>query len=212
MANRWIGDWLVTPPDKQDLEPADGWPRPPAPSPTYRPPRIQTTSEFRCVLADPPWPEYGGGRRGAQNHYGLLSVPEIAKVMLRSEVWSQVSRDAHLWLWAPSRIWMALRVVEALGFEQIGFLVWRKTNGPGLGQYLRYESEVCLFCTRGKAHVPELAGHQVIEAPRTRHSAKPIEQYDLMEQVSPGPRLEMFARRTQPGWSSWGNEVPESKS
>jgi len=29
----------------------------------------------------------------------------------------------------------------------------------------------------------------------------------VVESVSPGPYLEMFARRKRPGWQSWGNEV-----
>jgi hypothetical protein len=28
----------------------------------------------------------------------------------------------------------------------------------------------------------------------------------LVEQVSPGPYLEMFARRNRLGWETWGNE------
>jgi N6-adenosine-specific RNA methylase IME4 len=29
----------------------------------------------------------------------------------------------------------------------------------------------------------------------------------VIERVSPGPYLELFARRDQPGWKKWGNEV-----
>jgi N6-adenosine-specific RNA methylase IME4 len=32
---------------------------------------------------------------------------------------------------------------------------------------------------------------------------------DLVEQVSPGPYLEMFARRNRLGWDTWGNEALE---
>jgi hypothetical protein len=41
----------------------------------------------------------------------------------------------------------------------------------------------------------------------TDHSHKPEEQYALIERVSPGPYLELFARRRQPGWDAWGNEI-----
>ncbi len=43
--------------------------------------------------------------------------------------------------------------------------------------------------------------------PRGRHSAKPEAFQDIVEQVSPGPYLELFARRKRLGWDSWGNEV-----
>jgi N6-adenosine-specific RNA methylase IME4 len=29
----------------------------------------------------------------------------------------------------------------------------------------------------------------------------------MVETATPGPRLELFARRTRPGWTVWGNEV-----
>ena len=31
----------------------------------------------------------------------------------------------------------------------------------------------------------------------------------LVERVSPGPYLELFARRRRYGWDVWGNEAPE---
>jgi N6-adenosine-specific RNA methylase IME4 len=47
------------------------------------------------------------------------------------------------------------------------------------------------------------------EAPRGEHSAKPDLFMDLIEQMSPGPYLEMFARRQRLGWDTWGNESLE---
>ncbi len=44
-------------------------------------------------------------------------------------------------------------------------------------------------------------------APVQGHSVKPEEQYAIIERCSPGPYLELFARRRRPGWSVWGNEV-----
>jgi N6-adenosine-specific RNA methylase IME4 len=44
-------------------------------------------------------------------------------------------------------------------------------------------------------------------APLQDHSHKPEEQFAVIERVSPGPYLELFARRRQPGWDIWGNEV-----
>lgn len=41
--------------------------------------------------------------------------------------------------------------------------------------------------------------------PRTEHSAKPEAFLDLVEQVSPGPRLEVFARRARFGWDYAGD-------
>jgi N6-adenosine-specific RNA methylase IME4 len=42
--------------------------------------------------------------------------------------------------------------------------------------------------------------------PRGEHSAKPDAFLDLVEQVSPGPYVELFARRARFGWDYWGNQ------
>ncbi len=44
---------------------------------------------------------------------------------------------------------------------------------------------------------------------RGAHSAKPDAFLDLVETVSPGPYLELFARRQRLGWDTWGNEALE---
>lgn len=43
--------------------------------------------------------------------------------------------------------------------------------------------------------------------PRGKHSEKPEASIDLFERMSPGPYLEMFARRARMGWDYWGNEA-----
>lgn len=43
--------------------------------------------------------------------------------------------------------------------------------------------------------------------PRGQHSEKPEAFLDLVEQVSPGPYLELFARRQRLGWDTWGDEA-----
>jgi len=45
------------------------------------------------------------------------------------------------------------------------------------------------------------------EIPRSKHSEKPEFFVDLIEQMSPSPRIELFARRRRLGWSAWGDEV-----
>ncbi len=47
---------------------------------------------------------------------------------------------------------------------------------------------------------------------RGKHSVKPEAFLDIVESVSPGPYLEMFARRNRLGWDTWGNEALEHVS
>jgi len=41
------------------------------------------------------------------------------------------------------------------------------------------------------------------------HSRKPDDLHDLIEACSPGPRLELFARGTRPGWTGWGDQADD---
>jgi N6-adenosine-specific RNA methylase IME4 len=43
--------------------------------------------------------------------------------------------------------------------------------------------------------------------PRRQHSEKPEEVRAIIERVSPGPYLEIFGRRTAPGWIVFGNQI-----
>ena len=49
-----------------------------------------------------------------------------------------------------------------------------------------------------------------LHEPRGQHSAKPERIREIVEKVSPGPRLELFARRITQGWVCWGNEIERS--
>ena len=48
-----------------------------------------------------------------------------------------------------------------------------------------------------------------VVASRTVHSRKPFRFRELIEQVSPGPYLELYGREEQPntGWTVYGNQV-----
>lgn len=163
------------------------------------------TGGYRCIVADPPWQEKGGSR-GADKHYSLLPTNEIPRVMMQSPLW-RPAPSAHLWMWATANFLEdALFVMRALGFRYVTFGVWVKPS-IGIGQYLRLRHEPLLFGVRGRLHTLDHGVDSVIEAPRGRHSEKPEESYARIERVSPGPRLEMFARRPRAGWDVWGNEV-----
>jgi N6-adenosine-specific RNA methylase IME4 len=87
----------------------------------------------------------------------------------------------------------------------------------GLGRIFRNVVEYLIICTRGKYTklvksksengLILVEEDQVILAPRSQHSTKPEAAYAAIERVCPGPYLELFARKTRPGWTVWGNEV-----
>jgi N6-adenosine-specific RNA methylase IME4 len=168
---------------------------------------------FRSIYADPPWPEYGGGRirRGANRHYTLMSIEEIKALYL--EVKRIAAEDCHLYLWTTNNyLPQALEVMAKWGFQYRTTITWAKDRF-GLGQYFRGQTEHCLFGVRGMLPYRERSdgkraqGTTLIQAPRQEHSQKPEEMANMIEVVSYPPYLEMFARHLRPGWSTWGEEA-----
>jgi N6-adenosine-specific RNA methylase IME4 len=102
---------------------------------------------------------------------------------------------------------------RAWGFEfKTCAFVWVKSKlggypHVGMGYWTRKQTEQCWLFTRGKPKRIGKGVEQLIHCPRGAHSAKPDLQYDAIERLVGGPRLELFARSARPGWSAWGNEV-----
>ncbi|WP_280377951.1 MT-A70 family methyltransferase [Nocardia wallacei] len=158
---------------------------------------------YRTIMADPPWDILQRGHLGADQHYPLMSVEQIKNM----PVADLVEDDAYLWLWVTNGAWRAgYDVMTAWGFTYRSPLTWVKPRLQ-LGQYLRNMTEHVLFGTRGRAKVNFRAQPTWFIAPVQEHSHKPEEQYAIIERVSAGPYLELFARRRQPGWDVWGNEI-----
>lgn len=180
--------------------------------------RQEAGTRSRTVLMDPPWLERGGGKikRGADRHYPLMKTRDMPALITGADEWQQVSLGAaHLWMWVTNNFLKdGLWLMEQLGFRYITNVAWVKMrNGKlqiGLGQYLRGSHELLLFGRRGSTMKPAKAPPSVIIAERGRHSAKPPESYELIEQVSPGGYLEYFARSQRDGWTAWGNEATGS--
>lgn len=158
---------------------------------------------FATVLVDPPWPLQSG-----EKHYRTMSLARITAL----PVGQLAARDAHLWLWTTNALLpKAYEVAEAWGFTVRSPLTWVKFRlGLGGRYQLRNATEQLLFCTRGRAPLGSRSQPTWFNAPVAEHSRKPAEQFAIIERVSPGPYLELFARRrpesNQP-WAVWGDQV-----
>ena len=173
-------------------------------------------SAFRCIVADPPWQvnrlespgnipfgSNGNVLKSIPLEYPTMSVEEIAALKVPAD------KDAHLYIWTiNSYIEATYDIARAWGFEPSTMLYWLKQPmGLGLGGAFVPCVEPILFCRRGKLPVKSRCDRNWWGWPRGRHSAKPEEFQTVVESVSPGPYLELFARRKRHGWASWGNEI-----
>lgn len=179
--------------------------------------RALAGKKFATVLADPPWRFQNRTGKMAPEHrrlnrYGTMTLEEIIAL----PVADVTASPAHLYLWVPNALLpQGLEVMKAWGFEYKSNIVWHKvrkdggSDGRGVGFYFRNVTELVLFGTRGKNARTLQPGRTQVNLLGTRkreHSRKPDEFYDIVEACSPGPRLEIFARGTRPGWTTWGDQ------
>jgi N6-adenosine-specific RNA methylase IME4 len=173
-------------------------------------------TEYRTIVADPPWTPALGGTWGArvdkarpQRFYETISVERIAALEVPS------AAQAHLYLWCLTQhVDLGYEVARAWGFEPVTMLTWCKPT-LGVGRF-RCNTEHIIVGRKGSRHGnPFGLGGRHAQAtdgtwfswPRAAHSEKPEQFYDLVERLSPTPRLELFARQKRLGWDVWGNEV-----
>ena len=65
------------------------------------------------------------------------------------------------------------------------------------------------WCLGSRKSLRRDAGvNEIIVTPRREHSRKPDELYHRIERYvgGEGPFLELFARQSRPGWTTWGLE------
>jgi N6-adenosine-specific RNA methylase IME4 len=165
-------------------------------------------TRFATIYADPPW-KYGNqsSRAATDDHYGTMTVEEICALPVE-----QLASDAALlWLWTTNGFLVEAltRVIPAWGFEFKSVLVWCKPQ-MGTGNYVRVSHEFLLIASRGGLRPDGKNQTSWLVSERERHSAKPNAFREIVEHISPGPRIELFARETRPRWTVWGNEIPRN--
>lgn len=190
---------------------------------------------YRTIVADPPWDHSDGtgyvvtigdrktrrqrddGRYTTETPYQSMTLDAIKAL----PIGDLAESDAHLYLWTTNRylrdVW---DVAEAWGFRGVCIITWCKpATGVMPGGAWGSNVEFCLFAKRGNLPAigkangrwyvwPRRRGPSVKEGQRRQsmHSAKPEAFIDMVEQVSPPPYVELFARRHRLGWDVWGNE------
>lgn len=175
--------------------------------------------KYRTIVADPPWDHSDGYaiRRGYANAkdggvealqlpYPVMSVDEIAAL----PVYGLRQHGARLFLWTTNRFLRpAFDVMAAWGFAYKQTLVWHKPNAsPFSGSIAHSSAEFLLVGTHGNPPILRKMPSSVLTfGHKHAHSYKPEMWLDWIEQVSPGPYLEMFSRRARLGWDTWGNEA-----
>jgi N6-adenosine-specific RNA methylase IME4 len=181
---------------------------------------------YRTIVADPPWEYDGAGPKARalygrhkgeysplngvntkRDRYGAMSMGELQAIRPPAE------DDAHLYLWTTNQfIVEAHELARAWGFRPKTILTWGKIQSDGkpsmkMGHHFRGATEHVVFGVKGSLALrADVALPTLYLWPRRPHSVKPDAFYDLVEQASPGPYVELFARRARFGWDYYGNQ------
>ena len=173
--------------------------------------------KFTTVLADPPWQFTNRTGKMAPEHkrlnrYSTLTLEEIKSL----PVGDICTEKAHLYLWIPNAlIQEGLETMRDWGFQYKSNIVWQKIrkdgepDGRGVGFYFRNTTELILFGVKGKGFrtlQPGRSQVNVIKSRKREHSRKPDEQYEIIENCSPGKYLELFGRGKRKNWTVWGDQ------
>ena len=180
------------------------------------------SGKYRTIVADPPWEkpdtgarthsDSGGWDRGPRPMTGIACATPYPQMTLAEiealPIGDLAEGDAHLYVWTfGPYIPETYRLVEAWGFRPSALLTGCKAPmGLGFGGAYVPTTEHVLFARRGRDIRQARHDSTWFWFKRSAHSAKPDAFLDLVEQVSPGPYVELFARRARFGWDYYGDE------
>lgn len=189
-------------------------------------------TQHGLILADPPWAfkthSDKGLEKSPQKHYGCMDLDALKA--MRDDVLFAAAPDCVCFMWSTfCFLEQSMALMQAWGFEYKTGGVWNKLTKTGkqtigTGYTLRNSAELFLIGKIGNPRIKNRSTRDsqftgdvptdlndldavVVNALRREHSRKPDEMYHLIENLFEGDYLEMFARTTRQGWTSWGNQT-----
>lgn len=178
-----------------------------APEPKLLDPGDLPTKRYRCIVIDPPWPMQKIGRDVRPNQV-VMDYPTMSEKELQAFGLPGIAdEDCHLYLWTTHKFLpMALRLTERWGFRYQCLLTWVKNVGITPFSWM-YSTEHVVFARKGNLDLLQLGKRLDFSAKVREHSRKPDVFYDLVRDVSPGPRIDVFSREMREGFDQYGDQT-----
>jgi len=164
--------------------------------------------KYRTIVIDPPWPVEKILREERPNQYDLdyptMSIEEIKAFPLRKMAFEDGS---HIYLWTTQKyLPVSFEVFKAWDVNYECLLTWVKNVGFTPFSWM-YSTEHCLFGRIGSLPLLKMGKRLDFTGKVREHSRKPDQFYNLVAEVSPEPRIDIFSREKHDGFEQYGNEI-----
>jgi len=164
--------------------------------------------KYRAIVIDPPWPVAKIQRevrpKQTDMDYLVMTIEDIKALPIQKLAFED---GCHIYLWATHKqLPAAFNLFTAWGVNYECLLTWVKNVGITPFSWM-YSTEHCLFGRIGNLPLLKLGKRLDFMAKVREHSRKPDEFYDLVTEVSPEPRIDMFSREKRGGFDQYGNET-----
>ena len=140
--------------------------------------------------------------------YRTMSIEQIKHFEL--ELYAEVG--CHVYMWFPnSKMPIFHDILKALNVNFHLICPWVKPSGIAPCFAYKFATEFCVLGFYGKPMQKFIGAGKLnwVKAlpERDNHSAKPDEFYELIREMSPEPRIDIFARKRHFGFDAYGDQV-----
>jgi len=165
------------------------------------------SNKYQTIVIDPPWPVKKILRderpNQAEFNYPTMSIQEITKF----DISSLAHDNCHIYLWTTHKFLpLCFDILIEWGFKYQCLLTWIKNVGMTPFSWM-YSTEHCLFGRKGNLPLLQMGKRLDFNAKVREHSRKPEIFYELVKEVSPEPRIDIFSREKREGFDQYGNET-----
>ena len=173
--------------------------------------------KYSVIYADPPWkykntsppclPSKSPDTCLVEYYYPTMTYDELREMPIKDIS----EKDCVLFMWTTTpNIEQGLQLVKDWGFKYKTMITWEKVNKDCMGYWFRVCTEHLIVAIKGNIKSFRSMERTCYREARRKHSQKPEYFYPLIEKVTSGNRVELFARREREGWDVFGNEVSNS--
>jgi len=170
--------------------------------------------KYNTIVIDPPWNISMTGKvkreenRSETLPYRTMTIEEIKNIPLKNIA----NIGCHVYCWTTNKmLHETFHILKSWGvnFHLVMPMVKPSGIAPCMGYVFASEFVILGFFGKPMQKFNKIGKLNWIKFfnGANKHSSKPDEFYKLVEEMSPVPRIDIFARNKRKGWDVFGDEV-----